>query len=85
MKDYKNLKNKTVFEFCKDESIIEEVLPYIPNGYDREQFLSYYWSEYPYQHALSFIELAELIGDNELKKEAEKQFADDLDKYFNEQ
>ena len=84
MKDYKNLKNKTVFDFCNDKTVLEEVLPFIPSGVDRDQYLKDYWVENPAQHAFSFIDLAEQIKDEELAKEAERQFEKELSEYFNE-
>ncbi|MCM1165181.1 MAG: hypothetical protein NC110_00180 [Ruminococcus sp.] len=83
-KDYSNLKNKTVFDFTKDPVILEEVLPYIPKGCDRDQYLKDYWAQSPHQLAFSFIDLAEIIGDDELKKQAESQFEKELTAYFNE-
>ena len=84
MNDYKNLKNKTVLDFCNDKTVLEEVLPFIPSGVDRDQYLKDYWVENPAQHAFSFIDLAEQIKDEELAKEAERQFAKELSEYFNE-
>ena len=84
MKDYTNLKGKTVFDFCTDEAVLEEVLPFIPSGVDRDQYLKDYWAENPAQHAFSFIDLAEEIKDEELARQAERQFAKDLSEYFNE-
>lgn len=84
MKDYKNLKNKTVFDFCTNETMLEEVLPFIPSGVDRNQYLKDYWAKNPAQHAFSFIDLAEQIKDEELAKEAEQQFEKELSEYFNE-
>lgn len=84
MKDYSNLKNKTVFDFTKDPDVLVEVLPFIPSGVDRDQYLKDYWQQNPWQLALSFIDLAELTGDEELKKQAERQFEKELSEYFNE-
>ena len=84
MKDYTNLKGKTVFDFCSDEKILKEVLPYIPKGVDRNQYLNYYWEKCPEEHAFSFMELAEFINDEELAKEAKLQFEKELLEYFNE-
>lgn len=84
MNGYKNLKGKTVFDFCTDETVLEKVLPFIPLGVDRAKYLKDYWAENPAQHAFSFIDLAEETKDEELKQEAERQFAEDLSKYFNE-
>ena len=38
MKDYSDLKKKTVFDFCTDEAVLEEVTPFIPSGVDRDQY-----------------------------------------------
>lgn len=84
MKDYTNLKNKTVFDFCTDEAVLEVVLPFIPSGVDRNQYLHDYWSQNPAQLAFSFIDLAEEIKDKELAEQAERQFAKELSAYFNE-
>lgn len=84
MKDYTNLKNKTVFDFCTDEAVLEVVLPFIPSGIDRDKYLNDYWVDNPAQHAFSFIDLAEEIKDKELAEQAERQFAKELSAYFNE-
>lgn len=84
MKDYTNLKNKTVFDFCTDEAVLEVVLPFIPSGIDRDKYLNDYWVDNPAQHAFSFIDLAEEIKDKELAEQAERQFAKALSAYFNE-
>lgn len=84
MKDYTNLKNKTVFDFCTDEAVLEVVLPFIPSGVDRDQYLHDYWVDNPAQHAFSFIDLAEITHDKELAKQAERQFVKALSANFNE-
>ena len=84
MKDYTNLKNKSVFDFCTDEVVLEVVLPFIPSGVDCDQYLHDYWAQNPAQHAFSFIDLAEEIKDKELAEQAERQFAEVLSAYFNE-
>lgn len=84
MKDYTNLKNKTVFDFCTDEAVLEVVLPFIPSGVDRDKYLNDYWVDNPAQHAFSFIDLAEITHDKELAEQAERQFAKALSAYFNE-
>lgn len=84
MKDYTNLKNKTVFDFCADKAVLEVVLPFIPSGVDRDQYLNDYWAQNPAQHAFSFIDLAEITHDKELAEQAERQFAKELSEYFNE-
>ncbi len=84
MKDYSNLKNKTVFDFTDDPDVLDEILPFIPSGVDRDQYLKDYWQQNPWQLAFSFIDLAELTGDEELKKQAQGQFEKKLSEYFNE-
>lgn len=84
MKDYSDLKNKTVFDICDVEELLEEVLPYVPDGYDRDQYLKDYWAQYPAHKAFSFLDLAELTNDDELAKATNAQFAKELAKYFNE-
>ncbi|MDE6352921.1 MAG: hypothetical protein K2K88_07285 [Muribaculaceae bacterium] len=88
MKDYTNLKEKTVFDFCSDEKILKEVLPYIPvyvfsNPDLKIKYLDY-WKQHRIQHAFSFLDLAEIIKDDELERQAEQQFAKDLEEHFNE-
>ncbi|MDE7091879.1 MAG: hypothetical protein K2O43_00415, partial [Muribaculaceae bacterium] len=70
--------------FCSDEKILEEVLPYIPKGVDPQRYLEDMWEQHPEQHAFSFLELAELIKDEELKRETEQQFEKELVEFFNE-
>lgn len=84
MKDYSNLKNKTVFDFTNDPNVLDEILPFIPSRVDRDQYLKDYWQQNPWQLAFSFIDLAELTGDEELKKQAQGQFEKELAEYFNE-
>lgn len=84
MKDYTNLKNKTVFDFCADEAVLEVVLPFIPSGVDRDKYLNDYWVDNPAQQAFSFIDLAEETKDKELAEQTERQFVKALSAYFNE-
>lgn len=82
--EYLNLKTKTPLDFTSDADILEEILPYVPPGFDRDAFITDYYIQNPEKLAGSFLELAEAIHDDRLKRETQKQFKAELSKFFNE-
>jgi hypothetical protein len=76
--EYNNLREKTIFDFCQDQSIIAEIVLMSKNEYLEVL------KEHPIENAFTLLELAEKIKDETLKKAVEKQYKSDLNKYFNE-
>ncbi|MBP9017630.1 MAG: hypothetical protein KBG17_07820 [Paludibacteraceae bacterium] len=75
--DLTNLRNKTIFDFTDDPEIIGELVSTL----DEEIFLK---GLTPEGRALSLVDYAEYIHDDELKKAVEKEFGAELTLFFNE-
>lgn len=75
--DYSNLKNKTVFDFCKDEQMIADLVV------SKEDFFRDL-KEYPLLNAHVLIEYAELTNNKSLLQEVEKQYQKELEAENNE-
>lgn len=76
--DYSNLKNKTIFDFCKDESMISDIIIISKDAYLHEL------SSYPLLNAYTLIEYAEIIGNKDLLNAVESQYKKELDAENNE-
>ena len=68
MTDYSNLKNKTIFDFCKDEKLIFEI-----TKLQKGQFLSQV-QKYPLLNVHTLIMFAEQTNNNELIEAIKNQF-----------
>ena len=75
--DYSNLKNKTIFDFCKDEQMIADLVV------SKEDFFRDL-KEYPLLNAHVLIEYAELTNNKSLLQEVEKQYQKELEAENNE-
>ncbi len=75
--DYTNLKHKTIFDFCKDESIIADLVV------SKEDFFRDL-KEYPLLNAHVLIEYAELTNNKELLREVKRQYKKELQAENNE-
>ncbi|UWH95578.1 MAG: hypothetical protein [Bacteriophage sp.] len=75
--DYSNLKSKTIFDFCKDESIINDLVV------SKEDFFRDL-EEYPLLNAHVLIEYAEITNNNELLEAVKKQYQKELQAENNE-
>lgn len=77
---YQNLKRKTVFDFCKDARLLEEVT----GCTSREEFVK----DLPgTERARSFLDLAERTKNKELEAAVRRVFKEELNEYldsFNE-
>lgn len=71
-------------DFTSDAEILENILPYVPKDVDRGAFLTSYYAANPDMLAGAFLELADAIKDDKLRKETRKQFKRDLEKLNNE-
>ena len=67
---YKNLREKTVFDFCDDPEILEKA----DVSCDKEDYNQYNF----FGKAINFLELAYVLNDKTLKRETEKQFPEEL-------
>lgn len=75
--DYKDLKNKTIFDFCKDEKMIADLVV------SKEDFFRDL-KEYPLLNAHVLIEYAELTHNNDLLQAVKKQYKKELEAENNE-
>lgn len=83
--DYIDLRSKTIFDVCNDDEILSKTLGHdVPPKDDRDMYARVTWNGNMTYIALSFISLAEVLGDERLEKEVERQFEDELQAYFNE-
>lgn len=75
--DYSNLKNKTIYDFCNDESIINDLVV------SKEDFFRDL-KEYPLLNAHVLIEYAEMTNNDELLKAVRSQYKAELEAENNE-
>lgn len=75
--DYSNLKSKTIYDFCNDESIINDLVV------SREDFFRDL-KEYPLLNAHVLIEYAEMTNNDELLKAVQSQYKAELEAENNE-
>lgn len=73
--NYKDLRKKTILDFTSDAEIIEELIG------DPKLFIENLTEE---SRALSFIYYAEHINNKKMIEAVEKEFSDELSKFFNE-
>ena len=76
--DYSNLKNKTIFDVCKDESLISDIIIVSKETYMKEL------KSYPLLHAHTLIELAELTNNKKLLDAVNAQYKQELESENNE-
>lgn len=75
--DYSNLKEKTIFDFCKDEKMIKDLVV------SREDFFRDL-KEYPLYNAHVLIEYAEITKNKKLLRAVLKQYKQELEEENNE-
>ena len=75
--DYRNLKEKTIFDFCKDAEMIEDLVV------SREDFFRDL-KEYPLYNAHILIEYAEITNNKKLLQAVLKQYKKELAEENNE-
>lgn len=75
--DYSNLKEKTIFDFCKDEKMIKDLVV------SREDFFRDL-KEYPLLNAHVLIEYAEITKNKKLLQAVLKQYKQELAEENNE-
>mgnify|MGYP001325776253 FL=1 len=73
--NYKDLRKKTILDFTSDAEIIEELIG------DPKLFIENLTEQ---SRALSFIYYAERINNKKMIEAVEKEFSDELPKFFNE-
>lgn len=76
--DYSNLKSKTIFDFCDDEQVLDEIVVF-----DKERYLKSL-KEYPVGNAIDLIVYAERTHNDDLMKAVKTQYEDELRKVNNE-
>lgn len=76
--DYSNLKEKTIFDFCTDEKMLEEIVIV-----SKEDFFSEL-KEYPLLNAHILYEYAELTNNKDLLQAVKKQYKKEFEAENNE-
>lgn len=78
-KDYTNLRNKTIFDFCTDKKVLEDIAIFA----DKEEYLKLSESckDVRWENLLDF---AEHSGNKELEKAVKDEFAKEINALFNE-
>lgn len=73
-KDYTNLKDKTIFDFCTDKELIKNGFGHVVE--DRKEFIRYA-KKHPETNAWMLLQLAvEVLHDDKLIEAIEKDFSD---------
>jgi len=73
-KDYTNLKDKTIFDFCTDEELIKNGFGHVVE--DKEEFIRYA-KKHPETNAGMLLQLAvEVLHDDKLIDAIERDFSD---------
>lgn len=75
MADYKNLHQKTIFDFCDDPKIIKRM------GYHllpKEMMVNHFLKN-PDVNGIAIISLAEITHNKDLKNAASEQFKDEME------
>ena len=76
--DYSNLKEKTIFDFCKDEKMISDIIIIPKDVYLREL------KSYLLLNAHTLIEYAEITNNKKLLRAVLKQYKQELAEENNE-
>lgn len=76
--NYSNLKNKTIFDVCKDESLISDIIIVSKETYMKEL------ESYPLLNAHTLIELAERTNNKQLLNAVKTQYKQELESENNE-
>lgn len=76
--DYSNLKEKTIFDFCKDEKMISDIIIIPKDVYLCEL------KSYPLLNAHTLIEYAEITNNKKLLRAVLKQYKKELAEENNE-
>ena len=76
--DYSNLKEKTIFDFCKDEKMLKDLIII-----SKEEYLEQV-KEYPLYDAHTLIEYAEITKNKKLLQAVLKQYKKELAEENNE-
>lgn len=73
-KDYTNLRNKTIFDFCTDEELIKNGFGHVVE--DKEEFIRYA-KKHPETNAWFYIQISEeVLHDDALAEAVEEAFSD---------
>ena len=78
-RDYTDLRNKTIFDFCTDEDVLDDLVGIT----DKEEYLhSLSYSEAA--RWLNLLYFAEYSGNKELEKAVREEFKEEIRRLFNE-
>lgn len=78
-KDYTDLRNKTIFDFCTDEDVLDDLVGIT----DKEEYL-HSLSYSGVSRWLNLLYFAEYSGNKELEEAVRDEFKDEINDMFNE-
>ena len=78
-RDYTDLRNKTIFDFCTDKKVLEDIAIFA----DKEEYLKLSESCKDV-HWINMLDFAEYSGNKELEDAVRKEFAEEIRALFNE-
>ncbi len=81
--DYKNLRQKTVFDLCDDAELLHKLNPLFPKIRTKEQWVNSY-KENPMSQVFDFIDLADMTNNLDLRDAVEKEWEKELNSFFDE-
>jgi len=73
-----NIQSKTIFDYCTDPAILDDIVIV-----DKDQYLQHI-VENPVDNAFDLLEYADRVHDPELRELVLKEYADMIDRYFDE-
>lgn len=82
-KDFKNLRQMTVFDLCDDIELLHKLNPLFPDIETKEEWIDSY-KEKPVNKAFDFIDLADMTNNLDLRKAVEKEWEKEFNSFFNE-
>ena len=81
--DYKNLRQKTVFDLCDDAELLHKLNPLFPDIETKEEWIDSY-KEKPVNKAFDSLDLADMTNNLDLRKAVEKEWEKEFNSFFNE-
>ena len=82
-KDYKNLRQMTVFDLCDDIELLHKLNPLYPKIRTKEQWVNSY-KENPMRQVFDFLDFAGMTNNLDLREVVEKEWEKELNAFFNE-
>ena len=82
-KDYKDLRQMTVFDLCDDIELLHKLNPLFPDIETKEEWIDSF-KDNPVRNAFNLIDLADMTNNYDLRKAVEKEWEKEFNSFFNE-